>query len=138
MAKLLYNGPASIYLEGEKALWFLENMSLETISYAIGSIETPIVVHDHRSLSVTAAFQTNTDKGQKDFADHFNQAAWVQIREFDNNVEIDLEECKQEAENKTLWLGIICDNNMPVYRTLWQKLHPVGEKSIAFAALVDS
>lgn len=137
MSKLLYDGPAGVYLEGEKALWFIGDLKRDVITYAVGSVETPIIIHDFRSTAVEAAFKTNTDQGQREFADNFNQSSWVRIKEHVDQIEIDLNEYEQMEAKTVLWLGVIHDGEMPVHRVLWQRLQPVGETSVAFVVLTN-
>ncbi len=135
---VVYQGNANVYLEGDRAFLPLELDNPEKIVYSIGAQHTHLVVHDYRIKSNSVARQILSGNTSMEFAEAFNQSAWVEIFQQEGGLEINLHECLSKGQFPILWMGVIRDGKMPVHKLAWEILKPVEEFATAFAALVQN
>jgi hypothetical protein len=135
--KLIYQGSASIYLQGLNALEAtLSDNDNSHMSYFVGSPESTIQVNDYRTSSRSAAKRALGGEEVFEFANVFNQPAWVMIKQDQEATEIEIREGEEMEEKPLLWLGVIDDGLMAVQDILWENLRALNDDRVAFAALV--
>jgi hypothetical protein len=135
--KIIYQGGAAIYLQGLNALELAASENEHShMSYFVGSPESTIQVNDYRASSQSAAERALGGEGAFEFADVFNQPAWVMIKENQEATEIEIRDGEEMKDKPLLWLGVIDDGLMPVQEILWENLRALNDDRVAFAALV--
>lgn len=131
----IFHGDVNVYLQGRNALFSL-GYDADTMVYFIFSPQSAILIRDHRRAPNDAANQVLNGNHEFEFADVFNQPAWVELEETSNGIIIDLSESdSRSSKNLILWVGVL-EDEMPVRIVEWEYLIPVEENQIAFAALV--
>jgi len=134
-----FKGNVRVYLEGEQALVPVELHPPDEMKYFIGAEQTHLIIKDFRKNPNQAAQKAIAGETGTEFADVFNQPAWVEVSENAGALEIDMrEETAKPGERPILWLGVIRDGKMPVHKLAWEVLRPTSETAIAFAALVEA
>jgi hypothetical protein len=138
MSEIIYEGNVCVYLQGKGALLPHGRLDQKNISYFLGSRRSSILLKDFRHKPIHAARHILSGKNGIEFADIFNEPAWVQVyTNLDKNeLEIELHESKTAKGGNTLWLGVLDDNEMSVQEAEWEVLRPISKKRTAFAVLV--
>ena len=137
---ILYQGNVNIYLEGQRALLPITHLEeSDNMAYFIGSDNTRLLVRDFRKTPNDVAKQVLSGDNSVEFADVFNQAAWLEVQEQNGNVEFNIHESYDKGDFPILWLGVIRAGKMPVHNIAWEVLRPLDdEASVAFAVLVQN
>jgi hypothetical protein len=137
-SNLIFEGNVEVYLQGKDAL-LPQGRITQNISYFIGSQQSELTLKDYRSRQIQAAQHILSGKNGFEFADVFNEPAWVKV--FTNTdqstLEIEMHEATETNNHKILWLGVIDNNEMSVQPIAWEFLHPIEKNRIAFAAIVN-
>jgi hypothetical protein len=132
----IFHGDVNVYLQGRNALFAIGNQS-DTMNYFIGSPESAMLIRDHRRAPNDAAWQVLHGDYGIEFADIFNQPARIDIEETTEGIVIELHESNKDALNGLiLWMGLL-EDEMPARPVEWERLIPVENEQIAFAALVS-
>jgi len=134
--EVLFEGNINVYLNGENALWVIDTNQTRNMDYYLGSPESKIKVTDFRYDSVNVAKQALQDEFMDSFADIFNQRANVIVRNRGDEVIVELHNPENETETRTLWLGVINDNRMPVHDVEWEIIHPISMSEVAFLVMI--
>ncbi len=135
--KLIYQGVAQIYLQGLDALEVLPGPTNgKQIKFAVGGPESAILVHDYRESSRLSAEKALAGEDIYDFAGTFNQPSKISIYENKTQIDIEIHELQEAHDRPILWLGVINDGTWAAYQTSWERLRALGDKRVAFAALV--
>jgi len=136
----VYEGNVSVYLEGQKALLPVEVNSPDEMTYFIGAEQTNLIIKDFRRNPNQVAERVIAGEEGLDFAEIFNQPAWVRVEVIEETgaLEINMHETQAEVNFPVLWLGVIRDGKMPVQNIEWEVLRPTDMSATAFAALVNS
>ena len=147
MNKIIFNGVAQVYLQGNNGLEVsdavldsIKSGKLDTairMDYTVFTAASNLHVKDYRTTVNLAAMAAISGGDVSTFAIDFNQPAHVTVEETDGGgIEISIKEPDAEADDLTLWLGSIDDARMAVQKeTIWEQIIPV-EGKFAFAALV--
>ncbi len=138
MSEIVYEGNVRVYLQGKGALLPYGRLDQKNISYFLGSRRSSILLKDFRQKPAHAARHILSGNNSIEFADVFNEPAWVQVytNPDKDELEIELHESKSAKGKNTLWLGVLDDNEMSVQEVEWEVLRPIGKKRTAFAVLV--
>jgi hypothetical protein len=94
----LYIGNVRVYLEGKSALLPLEIYPPKLVSYSIGSEKTNLIIKDYRRNPNRAAQNALSGNEEVEFADIFNQPAWIEVTEETENIEITMHESLSQGE----------------------------------------
>ena len=138
---VLYRGNVQIYLQGENALLPVDSTSEDQAAYFIGSKKSKLLIRDFRKRPMRAAHHTPSGIEGAEFANAFNQPAYVEVSIADKKngsekVEINLRPTKGNEDCPVLWLGVKNDVLMPMLDIEWEILRPISSKKIAFTAMV--
>lgn len=133
----VFKGNVQVYLQGQNALLPIQTSPDDQMMYYISTEESRILIRDHRRSSALAAREAlaGRDIG---FVEAFNQPAWAEIQSNQDDIQIDLNDGSGEYAHSTLWMGVLKDNQIPIYCVRWEKLTVVGvDSTIAFVALIE-
>ncbi len=134
----VYKGHVQIYLQGQNALIPIDATCDDQITYFVGSEQSELLIRDYRKGSILAAQRALSGLDGVEFASIFNQPAHIEIKDNEDQVEIDLHESSENQANSMLWLGVTKDDNIPVHYMIWEKFSTIGSCTVAFAALIDN
>jgi hypothetical protein len=133
---IIFQGKATICLEGDNALSVAVPGTDERIEYYLGAPETNIRVIDYRKNTNQAALKALKSRKPNRLVDAINQPAKVQVLEDPDGMVVSLEECTDKGEFPTLWLGVSQNGWLKARRVAWDIMRPLGQAGLAFAALV--
>jgi hypothetical protein len=139
----LYKGHVQIYLQGQNALIPIGEICKDQMTYFIGSKRSQLLIRDFRENAILAAQRALSGLDDTQFADIFNQPAYVEIIMADKvndeeKIEVDLYPTAKIGDFPVLWMGVIDDLLMPILDTEWEFLRPISLKKVAFAAMVKA
>ena len=134
--ELIFRGNVCVYLQGKQALQPVDIHQENSLNYYIGSPVSKIHLHDFREAPNDAARRAIIGVDGYEFADVFNQPAWVEIKHGLEGIVIELYESTEEADCPTLWLGVLHEKVIPVHQFDWKTFKSIGPSEIAFASLV--
>ena len=141
----LYKGNVQIYLQGEKALLPIASKASKNrggqIAYFIGSKKSKLLIRDFRREPRHAAHHARSGLDGSEFADAFNQPAYVEVSVSERGdeperIEINLRPTSKRDDFPVLWLGVLNDAMMPMLDIEWEILRPINSERIAFTAMV--
>ncbi len=140
-ANVLYRGNVQIHLQGENALLPVDPNREDQIACFIGSKKSKLLIRDFREEPILAAHRTSSGVEGSEFADAFNQAAYVEVSIADRGnepekVEINLRPTDKSEDFPVLWLGVKNDLLMPMLDIEWEILRPISVEKVAFTAMV--
>lgn len=138
---ILYQGNVQIYLQGEKALLPTASGRDDQIAYFIGSKKSKLLIRDFRKRPMLAAQRGHSGIEGVEFANAFNQPAYVEVSiagkgSEPEKIEINLRPTDEREDFPVLWLGIMNDLMMPMLDIEWEILRPINPEKIAFTAMV--
>jgi len=136
-ANYIYQGNVQIYLQGQNALRPAGTIREDQMTYFIGSEKSKLLIRDFRQSPIFAAQKALSGLDGVEFASVFNQPAWIEIRDDQDNIQIDLHESSEADVNSMLWLGVISDDKIPIHYMVWEKFTNIDNSTLAFAALVN-
>ena len=131
----LFEGAASVSIQGKRVLRFIDLTGYEAVYEIIGFEEVPVRLIDRRAEGIQA-IQTLLETGEiNDFASSFNAPAFVRIIQ-DNTGEVIIElEDTSITSNFILWIAIGLDDTIPVYETLYENILPLENNTYAVISL---
>src|SRR5919108_6066763 len=135
-SNLIFEGNVQVYLQGKNALLPFGSID-QNISYFIGSRQSDLTLRDYRHKQIHAAQHVLSGKNGFEFADVFNEPAWVKVYTDpgQSKLEIEMHEATERENDEISWLGVIDNHEMSVQPIEWEFLRPIGKNRIAFAAL---
>lgn len=133
---IIFQGKASICLEGENALEVVKPAAAGRMEYYLGSPETNIRIIDYRQDANQAALRAIKSRKPEQLPDALSQPAKVQVLEAPDGTVVSLEECADRGEFPTLCIGVTHNGWMRSRRVAWDIMRPLGQAGMAFAALV--
>ncbi|HLO13634.1 MAG TPA: hypothetical protein VK206_02320 [Anaerolineales bacterium] len=138
---VLYRGNVQIYLQGENALLPVDSTRQDQAAYFIGSKKSKLLIRDFRKKPIRAAHRAPAGIDGAEFADAFNQPAYIEVsiaekgKELEK-IEINLRPTDISDDFPVLWLGVKNDLLMPMLDIEWEIMRPISSKKIAFTAMV--
>ena len=124
----LFSGVASVSIQGERVLRFLNCTEDQAIYEIIGFEEAPVIIIDFRRNGIVAIQELLETEDLHAFAPKFNYPAEVRIVNDDNGqVVIELRETNDKP-TFILWIAIGLENSLPVYNYHYENIVPLAQK----------
>lgn len=137
----LYRGNVQIHLQGQNALLPIPSNREDQVACFIGSRRSRLILHDFREEPVLAAHHAASGIKGSEFADAFNQPAYVEVSIVEKDsepekIEINLHAARRDEDFPVLWLGVKNDSLMPMLDIEWEIMRPISIEKVAFTAMV--
>ena len=131
---IIFQGKATISLEGDNAISAAGAGTADRMEYYLGSPETNIRIIDYRKGANQAALQAIRNRKPERLTDAINRPAKVQVLEEPDVMVVSLEDCAGDGEYPTLWLGVSRNGWLRTRRVAWDIMRPLGQAGLAETA----
>jgi hypothetical protein len=137
----IYRGNVQIHLQGQNALLPIHSTREGQITCFIGSKKSRLLICDTRQEPVMAAHHDPSGVKGFEFAEAFNQPAFVEVSAAGQDgepeqIEIHLRPAENRDDCPVLWLGVKNDALMPMLDIEWEIMRPISMEKVAFTAMV--
>ena len=135
--KTIFQGSAHVFAYGLNALVPVGDIRETEMIYFVGSKRSKLLIRDYRQNPLLAANRTQSDHDGKEFADLFNQPAYVEVKIYtdskgDETVEAKLSPTSENVKLPTLWFGVYADQTIPILNLEWEFIRPINVEQVAF------